>query len=204
MDNFALEKTEQRLDVIPVWEQARHSIVPYLEPVHSSKDCVPALRCSDSLAGMLTNKIKMYIAVICKDIIVPLSELILRKWNVSWNTVRLAMDENMAKLARLLTFEDHISPHGFSYISLHHPVPAYTSSLAFYKPFRDRMCGYWGDTYYMAAPERSTVVMFGREELPKYVGNFRNDVLLTYDCSVHPLSSELVEVSPQGIVTLLD
>lgn len=51
---------------------------------------------------------------------------------------------------------------------------------------------------------RLNVQLFGREELPKYVGNFRNDVLLTYDCSVHPLSSELVEVSPQGIVTLLD
>ncbi|HIW36257.1 MAG TPA: hypothetical protein IAA30_04680 [Candidatus Treponema faecavium] len=204
MDKFPLEKTEQGLESVPVWEQARACIVPYLEPAHSAKEYVPALRSSDSLVGMITNKIKMYIAVICKGIIVPLSEAILRTWDVTWKTVRLAMDENMARLSELITYEEHTSPRGFAYMSLHHPVPAYTSSLAFYKPFRDKMCRYWGGSYYMAAPERSTVVLFGKEELPKYVGSFRDDVLLTYDCSMRPLSGELLEVSPQGIVTLLD
>ncbi|AEE16335.1 hypothetical protein [Treponema brennaborense] len=189
---------------LPAWEQARTSILPFLAPVESPRDFAPALRSHDTLAAMLTDKIKMYIAFFYKGIVIPLTEYLIRQWNVSWSSVRLAMDENMAALMHAVSLKPHVSPSGFSYYSVSHPLPICNSSLPFYKPFQRELHERFGETFYMAVPEKTTSVIFPANELTAYEAKLRNDVILTHDCSARPLSTELLEVSEAGVVALCD
>ena len=45
-------------------------------------------------------------------------------------------------------------------------------------------------------------VLFGKETRPRYLSDFRNDILLTYETSTRSLSPELIEVSESGLVTV--
>ena len=194
---------KKNFDILPSWETARKSILPWLESVDTKRDFTPALRIQDTLATMITEKIKMCIAYFYEGIIIPLTGYIIQRWNVSWAAVRLAMDENMHSIMQAARIIPHNSAYGFNYMTVSHPVPAYNASLAFYKPFQNQIHQKMGDTYYMALPEHSTTIVFDQQQLQHYSTELRNDILLTYDCAAAPLTTELLEVSSAGIVTLL-
>ena len=72
----------------------------------------------------------------------------------------------------------------------------------FYQPFQETVAALLGFPFYFAVPERRTVILFGKETLPRYLGDFRDDILLTYETSTRSLSPELIEASESGLVTV--
>ncbi len=195
----ALPSRSREIDV-PDWETARHLVFPFLESVGDTParaDAVSARNAFDPLSGMPTDCIKMSLALFYHGSVIPLSESLIREWSVNMAAVRLAMDANMSLVARSSRFELH-KKGSFYYYSVHSDASPFNSALPFYGPFQETAAAMLGSPFYFAVPERRTVIMFGREELPRYRSELRNDILLTWDTSTSALSPELIEVSESG------
>ena len=182
---------------IPDWETAKDTLLPLLAPADNKKESLPALRSDDILCRFVTNNIKMYLACIYNGSVIPLTENLLAQWSVSAALISLAIDENLSKLASDACFERHKNGR-FEYFSLHHPIGFISPLLLFYRPFQDALCEKFGGTFYAAAPEITTAVVFKKKYANSYNRVLRDDVILTYDCSTKPLSKELIEISNDG------
>ena len=193
---------------VPAWETARYLVFPLLEPVTcasrssgqgSGISSVAPQTELDPLSGMLTSCIKMTISLFYHGAIIPLSESLIREWAVSMATVRLAMDANMSLVARSSSLESH-QKGPITYYTVRSDAAPFNSALPFYTPFQETAAALLGSPFYFAVPERRTVVLFGREALPRYQEDLRNDILLTRDSSTSALSPELIEVSESGVL----
>jgi len=195
---------------IPDWNTASRLIFPFLESVSAPADgsvsrsplCasgVSAERSFDPLSGMLTSCIKMSLALFYRGAVIPLSESLVREWAVSMAVVRLAMDANIALVARSSRFEQH-RKGSLCYYSVHTDAAPFNSVLPFYLPFQTAAAALLGSPFYFALPERRTVILFGSDVLPRYGSELRDDILLTYETSTSYLSPELIEVSDSGVL----
>jgi len=187
---------------IPDWNTARNLVFPLLEGEICStgrRDEVLAQSLGDPLSGMVTNCIKMSLALFYQGAVIPLSEALIREWSINMAAVRLAMDANMALVDRSSRFEMH-KKGSFYYYSLHSDAAPFTSILPFYRPFQEKAAALLGSPFYFAVPERRTVILFGAEGLTRYAAELRDDILLTYETSTRALSPELIEVSESGVL----
>ncbi|MCM1320823.1 MAG: hypothetical protein NC176_04520 [Treponema brennaborense] len=191
------------MNTMPSWEQAKHAVFPWPEPQSCLKSDSLAQRPQDTLVAFITKKIKLYVVCLWNDILYPINDFLIKTWNVSWAAVRLAIEENMMRIMRDAVFKKHVCGQ-FSYYTLHHALPVFNSVLPFFKPFQAEAQKKFGGTFYFSVPERTTSVFFAKSALPMYVKQLRNDILLTHDCSARALSTELIEISPSGLVALLD
>lgn len=188
---------------LPLWEDAQYRIIPYLEPITPNNEFLPALRSNEPLAIKVTSKVKMYLAYFNNNSILLLTDEILQKWSVSWAAIQLALDKNMFEIMESTQVNYHEDGF-FPYFSVNNPVPVFNSLMPFYKPFRAQMTKLLGTLYYGAIPERNTAIFFEKEFLKTYPKQMRNDILLTYECSTHPLTSELLEISTDEVLSILD
>lgn len=185
---------------VPAWETARNLVFPLLESVPcTARSSVAPQTENDPLSGMLTSCIKMTISLFYQGAIIPLSESLIREWAVSMATVRLAMDANMSLVARSSRLESH-QKGSITYYTVRSDAAPFNSALPFYTPFQETAAALLGSPFYFAVPERRTVILFGREALPHYQQDLRNDILLTRDSSTSALSPELIEVSESGVL----
>lgn len=196
---------------VPAWEIARNLVFPLLEPVPCASNSptrasgfssVAPQTEFDPLSGMLTSCIKMTISLFYHGAIIPLSESLIREWAVSLATVRLAMDANLSLVARSSRLEAH-QKGPITYYTVRSDAAPFNSALPFYTPFQETAAALLGSPFYFAVPERRTVILFGREVLPHYQQDLRNDILLTRDSSTSALSPELIEVSESGVLPVL-
>lgn len=195
--------TPKNLTVVPDWEEAKHYIIPVIDRIPESTGYVPAVRTYDTLSTKITEQLRLCIAYIYNGIIIPLSEYLLKKWSVTVAAVQLAIEDNLSRVLPMLQLIEH-NKDGFVYYTLNHPIPVFNSILPFYKTFQYGIHKNFGETYYMAVPERTTSVIFDNSQVSRYPEVLRNDVLMTYDCSTKALSSELIEVSSAGVIPILD
>lgn len=189
---------------LPDWKTAQKYVLPLLEPVAKDSGSIieeSASTIYEPLSAMLTSVIKMTLALFYQGEIIPLSEGMLRDWAITVTAVRFAMERNLALLAETARFEQHRRER-VQYWSLHTDASPFNSVLPFHAPFRSRIAELLGMPFYFAVPERRTVILFAREALPLYPSELRRDILLARDCSAHPLSPELLEVSPSGLVAI--
>lgn len=148
---------------------------------------------------MLTNCIKMSLALFYQGSVILLSETLLREWSINLATVRLAMESNLSLIARSSRFEMHRKGSLF-YYSVHSGAAPFNSVLPFYAPFQKTAASFLGSPFYFAVPERRTVILLGKESVSRYPAELRDDVFLTYETSTASLSPELVEVSESGVL----
>lgn len=199
---------------IPGWQTASRLVFPYLEsvsaPVIGAPDRnvarlsdVSARRETDPLSRMLTANIKMSLALLYLGSVIPLSESLLREWSVSIATVLLAMDDNLALVARTCRLRRQETGSGLEYFSLHSDAAPFNSALPFWPPFQDLAARLLGSPFYFAVPERRTVVLFARDLYLGQAERLRNDVLLTYETSTSSLSPEIIEVSESGTLPVM-
>ncbi len=188
---------------IPEWEQAHRLVFPFLQPVSGSSAFVPALTSDDILAGMVTAHIKMCIALYYRGSVIPLTDRLIREWSVSIAIVRLAMEENINTFMNMIRSEQH-EKDGIVYYTINNQLPFFDSMLPVFKPFQKTMLEKLGTPCYFAVPERRTAVLFGNEYISSYQDTLRDDIILTHDCSSRALSTELIEVSPDGIIPVMD
>lgn len=185
---------------VPDWETASRLVFPFLEgaPCASrSPSDVAARNSFDPLSGMLTNCVKMSLALFYRGSVIPLSESLIREWSINVAAVRLAMESNLAILARSCRFEPH-HKGSFAYYSVHTDAAPFNSVLPFYAPFQETAAALLGSPFYFSVPERRTAILFGKESLPRYLADLRDDIFLTYETSTAALSPELIEVSESG------
>jgi hypothetical protein len=188
---------------LPSWTIARNLIIPCIDVVNQNEDSLPARRSSDVLVSRLTDKIKMTLALFYDGMFIPLSEYILRSWDVSFAIVRLAMEENMYRIMGQSQLEEHRNAATI-YYTLHHPISVFNSVLPFFRHFQIQFSAMVGFPYYMVLPEKTTAVFFSQEKLGSYARFLRDDIFLTYDCSTQSLSTELIEVSADGLISVCD
>jgi len=196
--------TERCSTEVPEWNIANHLIFPLLEgiPSGSGKPAdVSARTPYDPLSGMLSNCIKMSLALYYRGTVIPLTESLISEWAVSFYTIRIAMESNVSLVARTSRFERH-EKAGTGYFSVHTDASPFNAILPFYQPFQETVAALVGFPFYFAVPEHRTVILFGKETLPRYLGDFHDDILLTYETSTRSLSSELIEVSESGLLTV--
>jgi hypothetical protein len=196
-------RAHSQLD-LPDWRVARNCIMPFLEPVSAGSGAVVpviAERPFDTLSGMVTDCIKMTLSLFYRGMVIPLSDALIHEWAIGMASVRLAMEENIARIARSTRFELHASGSA-TYYSVHTDLAPFNSILPFYVPFQESTAALLGSPYYFAVPERRTVIVFGRETLPNYVRDLRDDIHLTYETSTRALSPELIEVSESGLIPI--
>lgn len=189
---------------IPGWETSRHLIFPFLESVScdsAKRGDVAAQNAFDPLSGMLTDCIKMSIALFYMGSVIPLSESLIREWSVNMAAIRLAMDANVSLVARTSRLERH-DKGSFFYYTVHSDAAPFNSVLPFYAPFQETAAALLGSPFYFSVPERRTVILFGAEYLSRYEAELRNDILLTRDASTSALSPELIEVSASGVLPI--
>lgn len=197
-----LLSAEKKCRQIPDWETARHHVHPLLMSAEKKEDSI-ALLDDEYLWSLITNNIKMCMVLSYKDCIIPLREELLTKWDVTFAEIRLAMEDKMTSLMPQTQLEEH-TKNGFVYFTVHHPQSIFNAVMPFYKPFQYNMHKELGETYYMAVPEQRTAVIFSKKYLRQYPSVLRNDILLTYECSSHFLSPELIEVSDAGVIAVMD
>lgn len=188
---------------VPNWNTAKDFLLPYLAPIEENQETTPALRSNDLLCSLLTSRIKMYLACFYQGSVIPLTENLISEWSVSTAIVQMAIEENMAKYVPYTKIEKHENRE-FEYYSIHNELPFFNSLLLFYAPFQSALQEKLGETFYAAAPEIRTGIVFHRKFISKYTELLRDDVLLTHDCSLHPLSRELIEISSEGTLAVLD
>ena len=196
-------QSNRHLD-IPDWNTASHLIFPFLESVSvpSEKHTdVIALNPFDTLSGMVTNYIKMTLTLFYHGTIIPLTESMIRDWSITIAGIQLAMESNMALLARSSRFELH-KKGTLYYYSVHSDAAPFNSVLPFYAPFQEAISAMIGSPFYFAVPERRTVILFGKETLSGYLENFHDDIFLAYETSTSALSPELIEVSESGVIPI--
>ena len=189
---------------VPEWNIANRLIFPFLEgiPSGSGKPAdVTARTPYDPLSGMLSNCIKMSLALFYRGAVIPITENLIREWAISFATLRIAMETNVSLVARTSRFEKH-EKAGTVYYSVHSGAAPFNSILPFYQPFQETVAAMLGFPFYFAVPERRTVILLGKESLSRYPGDFHDDVKLTYETSTRSLSSELIEVSESGLLTV--
>ena len=177
---------------------------PFLEPTPCAAGVaseVAARNAFDPLSGMLTNCIKMSLALFYRGSVIPLSESLIREWSINVATVRLAMESNMALVARTSRFERH-GRGSLSYYSLHTAAAPFNSVLPFYAPFQETAAALLGSPFYFAVPERRTAILLGKDAVSRYPSELRDDVFLTYETSSSSLSTELIEVSEFGVLPI--
>jgi len=189
---------------VPSWSIANHLVFPLLEGISPGTERpadVFAKTSSDPLSGMLSNCIKMSLALFYRGAIIPITESLIREWAISFSTLRIAMESNVSLVARSSRLVRH-EKIGTSYFSVHTDASPFNSILPFYQPFQETVAVLLGFPFYFAVPEHRTVVLFGKESLSRYFGDFRDDIALTYETSTRSLSPELIEVSESGLVTV--
>lgn len=192
---------DKRIEV-PDWATASRLVFPFLEPTACSSGKpadVSARNPFDPLSGMLTNCIKMSLALFYQGSVIPLSETLIREWSINLATVRLAMETNLSLVARSARFEMHRKDSLF-YYSVHSGAAPFNSVLPFYAPFQKAAASFLGSPFYFAVPERRTVILLGKESVSRYPTELRDDVFLTYETSTASLSPELIEVSESGVL----
>jgi len=196
--------TERCSTEVPEWNVANSLIFPFLEgiPSGSGKPAdVTARTPYDPLSCMLSTCIKMSLALFYRGTVIPITESLIREWAVSFATLRIAMESNVSLVAQTSTLVRHDKAKT-GYYSVHSAASPFNSILPFYQPFQETVAALLGFPFYFAVPERRTVVLFGKETLPRYLGDFHDDILLTYETSTRSLSPELIEVSESGLVTV--
>lgn len=202
-NELSLQKIQPK-QTIPCWNVAQHYVFPLLEPITINKGNKPDVLAStffDPLSAMLTSGIKMTLALFYQGAIVPLSEMILREWSITFATVRLAMEHNLAVLGSSSRLEHHTRT-SLSYWSLHTQIPLFNSVLPFFNSFRESLTNILGNPFYFSVPNRRTVILFKKETLSLYTSELKRDLLLEFECSTNPLSPELLEVSQSGVLTI--
>lgn len=187
---------------LPDWDTARHLIFPFLEPISDAErdlSGILAQTAHDPLSGMVSSYIKMSLALFYRGAVIPLTETLIREWAIGVASVRLAMDRNVALVARSARFDSH-RKCSLTYYSVHSDAAPFNSVLPFYTPFQETVALLLGSPFYFVVPERRSVILFGKEVIPRYREEFRDDVLLTYETSTSFLSPELIEVSESGVL----
>lgn len=189
---------------VPDWNTASRLVFPFLEPAPCAAGIaaeVAARNSFDPLSGMLTNCIKMSLALFYRGSVIPLSESLIREWSINVATVRLAMESNMALVARTCRFERH-RRDSLVYYSLHTAAAPFNSVLPFYAPFQETASALLGSPFYFTVPERRTAILLGKDAVSCYPSELRDDVFLTYETSSSSLSTELIEVSEFGVLPI--
>jgi hypothetical protein len=189
---------------VPDWNTASRLVFPFLEPAPCAAGVaseVAARNAFDPLSGMLTNCIKMSLALFYQGSVIPLSESLIHEWSINVATVRLAMESNMALVARTCRFERH-RRDSLVYYSLHTAAAPFNSVLPFYAPFQETAAALLGSPFYFAVPERRTAILLGKDAVNRYPSELRDDVFLTYETSSSALSTELLEVSEFGVLPI--
>ncbi len=199
----ALLSSAKTCTAVPEWKTAKDFIRPFLISAETAANNSIARIDDEHFSSFLTNRIKMFMVLTYGECIIPLREELLKKWEVSFADIRLAMEDTMTNLLPQTQLEEH-NKNGFVYFTVHHPQPLLNAVLPFYKPFQYVMRKELGEIYYMAVPEQHTSVLFAKEHVESYSTTLRNDILLTFECSSHFLSPELIEVSDAGAIAVMD
>ncbi len=152
---------------------------------------------------LVSSQVKMFLACFYNGQVIPLSQHLLAQWAITASAVHLAVEENMQRIARNCELKK-CSNGWFDYYSVQAELPVFNAALLFYKPFQFALQQKFGESFCAVMPELTCGIVFDRKNAELYAKAMRDDVLLTYECSSKPLSTELLEISSYGVVPLAD